>query len=107
MREVRHKSQLFLRRAVEAHVKAFPAVLFLSGVTSTIAGAVTRSCDQDASSQLAHAWCGPPLQALSSAHEHCAGCVMLVAGVALVAASLVVTFWKRPAAALAFTKART
>lgn len=87
-------------------MKAFPAALFLSGVTATLAGALTRSCDQDASSQLAHAWCGPPLQSLSVAHEHCAGCVMMFAGIALVAASLFATAWKHPVARFARMKVR-
>lgn len=87
-------------------MKAFPPILLLSGTALTIAGAVKRACIQDASSQLAHAWCGPPLQSLSVAHEHCAGCVMLVAGLALVAASLVATVWQRPVASFAVTKVR-
>ena len=87
-------------------MKAFPPILLLSGTALSIAGAVKRACVQDASSQLAHAWCGPPLQSLSVAHEHCAGCVMLFAGIALVAASLVAAAWKRPVASFALTKVR-
>lgn len=87
-------------------MKAFPAVLMLSGVAVAITGAVKRTCDQDASSQLAHAWCGPPLQSLSMAHEHCAGCVMMVTGLALIALSLVVTVWKRPVSSFARVKVR-
>ncbi len=87
-------------------MKAFPAVLMLSGVAVAITGVVKRTCDQDASSQLAHAWCGPSLQSMSVAHEHCAGCVMLVAGLALIAVSLVLAVRTRPTAAVAHAKAR-
>lgn len=86
-------------------MKAIPAVLLLSGVTAALAGALTRSCDQDVASQIAHAWCGPALQTMSVAHEHCAGCVLLVAGLTLITVSLAIVAWKRPAAARA--KART
>ena len=81
-------------------MKAFPAVLLLSGAAAVVAGVITRACAPDVSSQLANAWCGPALQTLlgqapSFVHQHCAGCAMLVAGAGMVATSLLVAVWDR------------
>ncbi len=63
-------------------------VLFLSGVAAMLAGAFIRSCGEGLSSQLASAWCGAPLQSLSLAHQHCAGCGLMAMGGGLVALPL-------------------
>jgi len=77
---------------VEALVKA--VAVFLSGLTVTLAGAFIRSCDDGLQAALAHSWCGPtPLHMASTTHQHCAGCVMLVAGAAVMAISLALAPW--------------
>jgi len=71
-------------------------ILSLSGLATAVAGAVIRACEQaartDMAADLASAFCLPgmthPTIALS--HQHCAGCVMLFAGVAMMIAAPVV-----------------
>ena len=72
--------------------------VFLSGLAATLTGAFIRSCQVIASDTLSHSWCGvaPPLSLASSAHEHCAGCVLVAAGIGLVAFSPMLLDWASP-----------
>lgn len=60
--------------------------VFLSGLATTVAGVFTRSCNEGAS-LLTTSWCGGHPPALAAYHEHCAGCVMIAAGIGLLALS--------------------
>lgn len=76
-------------RKVEAPVRiAVPVLSGLAGLTAAITGAYIRSCAMPAAS-LYSAWCGkPPVDALQATTQaHCAGCALLVTGLAAVAAS--------------------
>jgi len=74
--------------------------VFLSGLAATLAGAFIRSCEAGVSDTLSHSWCGvaPPLGLASSAHAHCAGCVLIAAGIGLVAFSPMLLDWAPPRA---------
>jgi len=62
------------------------AATFLSGIAAWLTGASIRSCQPDIPSELANAWCGPAVANpfAAATHAHCAGCVMMFVGVALV-----------------------
>lgn len=64
---------------------------FLSGVAASLAGAFIRSCQPAIVDKLANAWCGPaPANPFTtSLHAHCAGCVTLFIGLALIGATLI------------------
>jgi hypothetical protein len=70
---------------VEALVKS--VIVFLSGFAITCAGAFIRSCSDGIPEEFARSWCGnaPPSHLLATAHAHCAGCVLVAGGLALVA----------------------
>lgn len=63
--------------------------VFLSGLAATIAGAFIRSCgDSGLPTEFAQSWCGDSLLKFAAAtHQHCAGCVLIVAGIGLIAIS--------------------
>jgi hypothetical protein len=87
---------------VEAPVKS--VIVFLSGLTVTFVGAFIRSCTDGIPAEFARSWCGnaPPSQLFSTAHAHCTGCVVIAAGLALLAiAPLFAHFSERPAKARA------
>lgn len=67
------------------------AIMFLSGLTAAIAGALLRSCGTGVEAELMRHWCGPqsPLMAVQ-AHAHCAGCASLAIGLVMMIASIVV-----------------
>lgn len=67
--------------------------VFLSGLTATITGAFIRSCgDSGLPAEFAQSWCGgSPLQFVAATHQHCAGCMLVVVGIGLIAASPVLT----------------
>jgi len=70
---------------VEAFVKA--AVVFVFGVATTLTGAFIRSC-QTVPTEFFQAWCGaPPQDFAAMQHAHCPGCVLVAAGMSLVALS--------------------
>jgi hypothetical protein len=75
--------------------------VFLSGLAVTLTGAFLRSCETGVADTLSHSWCGvaPPLGLASSAHGHCAGCVLITAGIGLVASSPMLLDWASPLAA--------
>jgi hypothetical protein len=78
--------------------------VFLSGLTATIAGAFIRSCSESGLlAEVAQSWCGgSPLQFAAAAHQHCAGCALIVAGVGLIAVSpLLISFSTQSAKAMA------
>ena len=68
-----------------------PATIFLSGTVATLAGAFIRSCQSQVPAELLNAWCGPatPNPFVMTSHAHCAGCALMVAGVALMGVSLI------------------
>jgi hypothetical protein len=52
------------------------------------AGAFIRSCSNGGiPAEFAHAWCGKPLEFAATSHQHCAGCALMLTGLALVAVS--------------------
>lgn len=63
------------------------AILFLSGLAVTFAGAFVRACTDGAAAEFALSWCGnaPPSHLATVSHAHCAGCVLVAGGLALVA----------------------
>ncbi len=67
------------------------SIVVLAGLAAVAAGVVIRTCAAQTSTfdaALAHAWCGhAPGADLASAH--CAGCALMVAGLALAATALV------------------
>lgn len=69
--------------------------VFLSGLASMLAGAFIRSCN-DTASLLTSSWCGGHPPALAAAHEHCAGCLLIAAGIGLVALSPLLIVWRSP-----------
>ena len=72
--------------AVEASVKTVVVPLF--SIATTLTGVFIRSC-QSVPADLLNAWCGAsPRAALLSQHQHCFGCALVVAGLALAALSL-------------------
>lgn len=64
--------------------------IFLSGIAATLTGASIRSCQDGVPQELLNAWCGPaPHNAFSSfTHAHCAGCVVMYAGIATMVAAI-------------------
>jgi hypothetical protein len=70
---------------VEARVDV--RIPFLTGLGSASAGAFIRSCTSDFGASLRDAWCGaaPLPGAAALAHEHCLGCGLIAAGMALIA----------------------
>lgn len=80
-------------RSVEASVKSIAA--FLSGLAALIAGAFIRSCNDGIASDFAHAWCGVPPRVIPFSHQHCSGCVLMAAGVGLIAISPILLTWAR------------
>lgn len=68
-----------------------PAATFLSGIAAAIAGAFIQSCQSQIPAALLNAWCGPApsLPFASSSHAHCAGCVLMLVGLALVGISAI------------------
>mgnify|MGYP000547098874 CR=1 FL=1 len=75
--------------------------VFLLGVAVIVAGAVIRSCNDAPITQLLNSWCGAPPRSLTFAHEHCAGCVLIAAGVGLIAVAPLLLAWTQPAHAKA------
>ena len=69
--------------------------VFLSGLAATLTGAFIRSCEAGVSDTLSHSWCGvAPLPGfISSANEHCAGCVLITAGIGLIVISPMLLDW--------------
>lgn len=66
------------------------AMMFLSGLTAAIGGALFRSCSSGVEADLMRYWCGPQPQALLlQNHAHCAGCGALAAGFILMIAAIV------------------
>lgn len=60
-------------------------VLFLSGMTAMLAGAFIRSCQPAIPAELLVSFCGPaPHDAVTAYHQHCAGCVTMLAGAAAI-----------------------
>jgi hypothetical protein len=84
---------------VKAPVKA--TVVFLVGLATLLAGSFIRSCQSPA--EFLNAWCGGAPQSLALLrHQHCAGCVLVAAGIALLALSPILISWTgRPNAAAA------
>jgi hypothetical protein len=81
---------------MEALVKSL--VVFLSGFTTTAAGAFIRSCSDRFPAEFANAWCGaspPPLMEFN--HAHCAGCAMMTAGIGLIAIAPMLVRLRQPA----------
>jgi hypothetical protein len=74
--------------------------VFLSGLAVTLAGAFIRSCQAGVSDALSHSWCGvaPPLGFVTPMHQHCPGCVLIAAGIALAAFSPMLLDWAAPQA---------
>jgi hypothetical protein len=70
---------------VEALVKS--VIVFLSGLAITATGAFIRSCSDGLPPEFAQSWCGsaPPSALLEATHSHCAGCILVVSGLALLA----------------------
>jgi len=57
------------------------------GIATALTGAFIRSCES-VPAELLNAWCGaPPRAALLAQHQHCFGCALVVAGLALAALS--------------------
>ena len=78
-------------RPEETFVKA--GIPFLGGLAAAVTGASIRSCEMPRASHLASAWCGPiahsaELTANAASPGHCAGCILLAAGVAAIAMSI-------------------
>ena len=73
-------------------------VVLLFGMTATLTGAFTRSC-QSIPSELLQSWCGTlPRQFVAAAHQHCVGCTLIATGVGLMALSpLLHHWWAAPA----------
>lgn len=71
--------------------------MFLLGIVAIIAGIAMRTCDDGLIAQISHSWCGAPPRDLAFAHAHCAGCVMIAAGVGLLALSPLLLGWGQPA----------
>ena len=67
-----------------------PVALFLSGLSAVIAGAFIRSCQPAVPIELLSSLCGPATHdALTGFHQHCAGCITMLAGAtAMLAAPL-------------------
>jgi hypothetical protein len=65
-------------------------VMLLTGGVMALAGALFRSCASSLPPEFANAWCGShkPAALVAAAHQHCAGCVMLAAGLVLMAAAM-------------------
>ncbi len=76
--------------------------VFLSGLMATVAGAFIRSCSESGlPTEFAQSWCGAsPLHFASAAHQHCAGCVLIVAGFGLIAVSPLFSFRRLRAKAM-------
>lgn len=66
----------------------------LSGAVATLAGVSIRSCSPDIPDALLTSFCGKmPTSAFALAqHGHCAGCALIAAGAAMIAASLALHF---------------
>ena len=64
------------------------AVVLVFSIATTLTGAFIRSC-QSIPAELLQAWCGAtPRAALLAQHQHCFGCVLVIAGLSLTALSL-------------------
>ncbi len=62
-------------------------VVFVFGVATTFTGAFIRAC-QTVPAEFFPAWCGaPPQDFAAMQHVHCPGCVLVAAGMSLVALS--------------------
>lgn len=72
----------------------------LSGAVATLAGVSIRSCFPAIPSDLLTSFCGKmPTSAFGLAqHGHCAGCALIVAGAAMIAAAFVLRLRRRPLA---------
>jgi hypothetical protein len=76
---------------VEAPVMGL--VVFLVGLATTLTGAFIRSCES-VPLELFQSWCGGAPQSLALAvHQHCAGCVLMAAGLGLIAVSPMLLRW--------------
>jgi hypothetical protein len=64
--------------------------VFLSGLAATGVGAFTRSCNSNLAIDMAGAWCGnpPPGTVGFESHAHCAGCAILLAGLAMISLAI-------------------
>jgi hypothetical protein len=64
-------------------------VTLLAGWSATLAGVSIRSCVDAIPAAFANAWCGAAPQSVSAAlnHQHCAGCVLIAAGLVTMAAA--------------------
>lgn len=64
--------------------------VFLSGLAATGVGAFTRSCNSNQAIDMAGAWCGdPPPGAVGfESHAHCAGCAILLVGLAMISLAI-------------------
>ena len=73
-----------------------PAALFLSGLSAVIAGAFIQACQPTTPFQLPTSFCGPALHDVTAGlHQHCAGCVTMLAGAAVMLAATLMPVLRR------------
>jgi len=72
------------------------AIMFFSGLTAAITGALLRSCGTGVEAELMQHWCGPQSPTMAAqAHAHCAGCASLAMGLVMMIASIVIASLSR------------
>lgn len=67
------------------------AIMFFSGLSGAIGGALLRSCSTGVEVDLARYWCGPQSPAtLAQSHAHCVGCSVLASGLVVMIAAMII-----------------
>ena len=66
------------------------AIMFFSGLSTAIGGALLRACGSGSEVEVARYWCGPQSPAmLVPSHAHCAGCAALASGLVLMIVAII------------------